>query len=320
MDKEMKNIFSYLTKNQGFYMDQCKNLYTKRETWIALKKFPQGMFVVLITDDKNEDTDEKEVREYLSKSGLSFSLNTIVLSNGEYIRNYGDNYSKVVIDRKNVRIVHCDQGLEGLGNVAVELLRKKEKNNMRNCGITISLISINIIIYIISAIMSDNFWDISSSVLLILGGKYGPLINDGEWWRILTCNFLHGGLIHIGMNMYSLYAIGPQIEEIFGKIKYVIIYTVAGISSSLLSYYLAPNTLSIGASGAIFGLLGALLSFAIKEKDRINKGAITNIVVIVAINLYIGTTIPNIDNYAHLGGFLGGIISSILCLLMAKKN
>ncbi|WP_207706232.1 rhomboid family intramembrane serine protease [Clostridium sp. HBUAS56017] len=319
----MKNIFSYLTKNEGFYMDQCKNLYTKREIWIAVKKFPQGIFAIAITDDKNADIDEREVREHLLKSGMNFSLNLIVLTNSEYIGEFHGSYPRVVININSHRIMYCDQSLEGIGNAAVEIIRRSEnphKKNKSNYVITIALISINIILYVISGILSDNFLDIDGAVLLLLGGKFGPLINNGEWWRIITCNFLHGGLIHIVTNMYSLYIIGSQIEIIFGKLKYIIIYTIAGITSSLFSYYLAPNTLSIGASGAIFGLLGALLSFAIKEKDRINKGVITNILIVVALNIYIGTTIPNIDNYAHFGGLIGGMIISVIFLLTSKKS
>jgi rhomboid protease GluP len=109
--------------------------------------------------------------------------------------------------------------------------------------------------------------------------------------------------------MYALYSIGPVVEKIYGPKKYILIYFVSGILSSLLSYTMSP-AMSIGASGAIFGLLGAMLVYAYNMRKRIGKGLIKNIVTVIAINLFIGMTIPNIDNFAHIGGLLGGLIIS----------
>lgn len=160
--------------------------------------------------------------------------------------------------------------------------------------------------------LSKSIVDIDSMTLLEMGAKYNPLISRGEVWRLFTAAFLHGGILHLACNMYSLYAVGTQVERIYGKVKYIIIYILSALGASVLSYLLAPRSLSVGASGAIFGVLGAILVFVIKEKNKLSKGALGNILSVIALNLYIGFTIPNIDNYAHIGGLIVGIIISII--------
>lgn len=115
-------------------------------------------------------------------------------------------------------------------------------------------------VYLISAMLSKSIVDIDSMTLLEMGAKYNPLISRGEVWRLFTAAFLHGGILHLACNMYSLYAVGTQVERIYGKVKYIIIYILS----------------------------------------------------VIALNLYIGFTIPNIDNYAHIGGLIVGIIISII--------
>ncbi|MDS0524153.1 rhomboid family intramembrane serine protease [Clostridium sp. SHJSY1] len=303
-------------------MDQCKNIYSKKEIWIGLKNFSEGILAVIITDNSNADVDEKEAREYLLGKGLDFRLSVIVLSDGNSFYDYNKNYSKVVVDINNPRIIYCDLGLEVFGNISAEIIRRNKNSGIRNVSkytVTVSLIAINIVVFIISALMTTNFvknLSIDDYTLAILGAKYTPLINQGQWWRLFTCMFLHGGLIHIAVNMYSLYSIGTQIEEIYGRYKYLIIYIISGLTASLFSYYLSPNSLSVGASGAIFGLLGAILAFAIKERERMDKGVIGNIIITIAFNLYLGTAVlSNIDNYAHVGGFIGGLIVAGICLI-----
>ena len=97
-----------------------------------------------------------------------------------------------------------------------------------------------------------------------------------------------------------MYIIGKQIEDLYGKKAYIIIYSLSGLGGSILSYYLAPTSLSVGASGAIFGLLSALLVYAYKERGRIQKGAISNLLFVIGINLLFGLSMPNIDNYGHI--------------------
>ena len=198
-------------------------------------------------------------------------------------------------------------------------LRENKIVNKNNI-VTMSIIAINIILYIITAIMSKNIFDINAYVLLYMGGNYGALVSHGQIWRLLTCAFLHGGIIHILCNMYALYALGPQVEILFGRVKYIIIYLLSAIGGSLLSYKFSPNSLSIGASGAIFGLFGAMVVFVLKYKDRIPKKVLNNLFGVIILNLLIGFNLQGIDNFAHIGGLLVGALVAFLFLMKKTRN
>lgn len=197
---------------------------------------------------------------------------------------------------------------------------KENKIVNQNNIVTMIIIAINIILYIITAIMSKNILDINAYVLLYMGGNYGALVSKGQVWRLLTCAFLHGGLIHILCNMYALYAIGPQVEILFGRVKYIIIYFFSAVGGSLLSYICSPNNLSIGASGAIFGLFGAMVVFVLKYKDRIPKRVLNNLFGVIILNLLIGFNLQGIDNFGHIGGLLAGALVAFLTLTKEDKN
>lgn len=198
-------------------------------------------------------------------------------------------------------------------------LRENKILNKNNI-VTMSIIAINIILYIITAIMSKNILDINAYVLLYMGGNYGALVSHGQVWRLLTCAFLHGGIIHIFCNMYALYALGPQIEILFGRVKYIIIYLLSAIGGSLLSYKFSPSSLSIGASGAIFGLFGAMVVFVLKYKDKIPKRVLNNLFGVIILNLLIGFNLQGIDNFAHIGGLLVGALVAFLFLMQKTRN
>lgn len=324
----MKNLqdtyYRYLTKSEGFYMDQYLSKFHNENMWIAIKNFPEGLYTVLIIDEENEDVDINEAIEYLDQKGLVYSLQVIISSDGNYIKGYSDRVSRFVINRRNLDTIYCDESCDVLKKIFYNLSirHNDEKTNfIKEYKVTSILIGINILVYLLEAWMAKSVMDIDVFTLIKMGGKYGPLISSGEVWRLITCTFLHGGLTHILFNMYALYALGPQIEIIYGKVKYLVIYILAGIASSYLGYVLQPETVSIGASGAIFGLLGALLVYAVKERGKIRKGAITNLLTVVGINLVLGMTLSNIDNLGHIGGLLGGIIISFIILqFKIRKN
>ena len=146
-----------------------------------------------------------------------------------------------------------------------------------------------------------------------MGAKVNTLIDDGQWWRLITAAFLHGGLIHILFNMIALKSIGVQVEKIYGWKKYLVIYFTAALGSSALSYVFSPKSISVGASGAVFGLLGAMLIFGIIKRDIIGKSFVFNIIQVIFLNIVIGLTVPNIDNWGHIGGLiLGALVAKIL--------
>lgn len=147
--------------------------------------------------------------------------------------------------------------------------------------------------------------------LLMQGAKINQLIAHGEYWRLLTPIFLHANEIHLLVNCYSLYVLGQLVERIYGPRKFAIIYFGAGILGNILSMiFSSPYSYGVGASGAIFGLLGAVLYFGIENPKVFKKYFGANVIVTVIINGIIGATIPNIDSFAHLGGLIGGFLVS----------
>jgi len=196
-------------------------------------------------------------------------------------------------------------------------LKNKSQGTMVKWPVTTALIALNVAAYAVTAFLSQDIINSNIYVLVFLGAKVNSLIAAGEIWRLATCMFLHGGIFHLALNMYSLYAVGPVIENFFGKKKYTAIYFISGICSSLLSFYMTPE-ISIGASGAIFGVLGACLVFAVKMKNRIGKDFMINVIAVIGINLFLGFSVSMVDNFGHIGGLIGGIASSLI--LFKKKR
>lgn len=193
------------------------------------------------------------------------------------------------------------------GNIIQDEKKVKEEKPT----LTYILVGLNVIMYLITAFLSGNIIDSNTGVLVFLGAKVNSLIDKGQYYRLITAAFLHGGLMHIGFNMYALTALGPLVEKVFGKVKYLIIYFVAAISSSYLSYIFS-SSISIGASGAIFGLLGASLVFAVKTQDKVGREFINNIMSVIVVNLIIGFSMANVDNFGHIGGLIGGFLISLI--------
>ena len=183
---------------------------------------------------------------------------------------------------------------------------------MKKPIITYLIIAICVIMFLITCVFSKGRLDISASLLVRLGGNLGYYTKNGEYYRLFTCMFLHAGIIHLLCNMYSLYVIGPQIESFYGKYKFIFIYIVSGICGSLLSLaFSQDNIVSVGASGAIFGLLGSILYFGYHYRVYLGNVLKSQIVPIIILNLMIGFMISGIDNFAHIGGLVGGVFASM---------
>lgn len=169
-----------------------------------------------------------------------------------------------------------------------------------------------VVIYIISFLLSGSLFEPSLAALIFLGAKQNELIAAGELWRLVGAMFLHGNLVHIFFNAYALYALGPESERIYGTPRFLAVYFLAGVGGSVASYLFSPAT-SVGASGAIFGLMGALGIFFYLNRRAFGaagRAQVQNIVAIGAINLLIGFSMPGvIDNFGHLGGLAAGLIA-----------
>ena len=200
-----------------------------------------------------------------------------------------------------------------LNNKTVEedkALAKVFRNNEKPI-VTMMLIFINVIVYLLSLVdyngILNNF------------ANYYLYVQNGEYYRLITAAFFHADLIHLLCNMYSLAIIGKEVETVLGKKKFIFVYFMSAILGSLFSGVLA-NYSSIGASGAIFGLLGTLVYFGYHYRLYLGNVIMTGIVPVIILNLVIGFMNPMIDNFGHIGGLIGGVFSGMIVGIEGKTS
>ena len=177
--------------------------------------------------------------------------------------------------------------------------------------VTQGILGINVAVFVAMLLggvaMLDNP---SGQDLVHWGANFGPLTVSGQWWRLLTCIFIHGGLLHIGFNMWCLWSLGRIAESVYGHWTFATVYLISGLSASLASLIWNPVILSVGASGAIFGIAGALIaSFYLRS-----------VMVFVGYNLFFGAMIARTDNAAHIGGLLMGLLLGALIAKVAPGH
>ena len=165
----------------------------------------------------------------------------------------------------------------------------------------------NVVVYILTLLTGDR--------LILEYGMFGAAVASGEWWRLLTAPFLHAGLWHVGLNMLALWVLGGVVEPLLGRWRFVGVYLVSALGGTVTSYALTgPGVISVGASGAVFGLLGATLVVL----RRLNRD-VSGVVVLLVINVVLGFVVPTIDWRAHLGGFVaGGLVT--LAMVAAPRR
>jgi rhomboid protease GluP len=181
------------------------------------------------------------------------------------------------------------------------------------------LLAINVAVFVIPALLAllgVRFAGIPiDNAVLALGAKDNEQIAvQGQYYRFLTAMFLHAGLLHIGFNAYALYALGPEAERIYGTARFLALYFIAGLAGGVASYALNPNP-AVGASGAIFGLIGGLAAFyyvARQVLGEVSRQQLGSLITVIMINLFIGFSSPFIDNTAHIGGLIGGAVAGWL--------
>ena len=225
------------------------------------------------------------------------------------------------------KLIKDKEGIDLIVNVTNDINAKTVKENEtyskifkpKKIIVTPVLISICILMFLLMYILGNGSENIGT--LLLFGANYKPLVEIGQIWRLATSIFLHIGIIHLFVNMYALYVIGKQLESFLGKIKFLIVFLGSGIIGSLLSVVL-HDSVSAGASGAIFGLLGSLLYFGYHYRLYLGTLLRTQVIPVIILNLLIGFMLPGIDNFAHIGGLVGGYL--LTCVLgvpgKSRKN
>ena len=171
--------------------------------------------------------------------------------------------------------------------------------------ITYALIAINVILFVIPLLYSQLQQMVDTLCV------HGPSIRAGEYYRLIGGMFMHGSLFHLIFNCYALYVLGSQIESFLGKFKFTIIYFLAGIMGSLFSITFNGNVASIGASGAIFGLMGSLLYFGYHYRVYLGNALKSQIIPLIIANLFFGFIMAGVDNAAHIGGLIGGLLVTV---------
>jgi membrane associated rhomboid family serine protease len=169
--------------------------------------------------------------------------------------------------------------------------------------VTYTLIAINLLIYLVTVVQGSGLSS-PGGTLFNKMFLYGPYVGHGDWWRIVTAMFLHASLLHIGFNMYALWAIGRIVEQYLGTARYIGLYFVSGLAGSAGALLQTPHTPVLGASGAIFGILGAMLVIEWQVTGSLAGQAMT----LIVINLVISFLIPGISWGGHVGGLIGGIL------------
>jgi rhomboid protease GluP len=198
----------------------------------------------------------------------------------------------------------------------IELL-KPQKDYL----VTQIIIFINILIFVIMVFSGLGFLSFDSQDLLKWGANFRPLTTSGEWWRLLTNIFLHGGLMHILSNIIGLIMVGFFLEPLLGRTKYLLIYIITGIIASCISIWWYNATVSVGASGAVFGLYGVFLTLLLTKifPPDFSKSFLITTLIFIAYNLLMGLT-GGIDNAAHIGGLISGLIIGIILAIFLKRN
>jgi membrane associated rhomboid family serine protease len=221
---------------------------------------------------------------------------------------------------------------QGVRKVTSAAERAVTGSGSRRVGaVTLALIGINVAVYLAELALGGNIegqgnWIYEHGSLLANGAYHfqgaelvsGPPgavapgatmagVTHGEWWRLITAAFLHYGPIHLGLNMLALYWYGPVLEQLIGRWRYLLLYLVAGLAGSAGALYLSPNDITVGASGAIFGVLGALL--VLERRGMISSGG--QILMLIVLNLVFTVAVPGISIGGHIGGLTAGIVTML---------
>ena len=347
-DEIMMSLAHYFITKENYVPINVQG--AQNEIWLENLEGPYRVIRInakSIYNDEQYLADIFKIRyiiKQIKRKTLSFKVNTlnICLNVSEKVNLEPKfNISSIKLDsvkeiKENNRLVSTfpaikDDLLEGKNNldliinVTNDINEKTQKSNKlfekvfspKKIIVTKALILINIIVFLLMYILGQGSEDIET--LLLFGANNITLVKMGEVWRLLTCSFLHIGFLHLLVNMYSLGLIGSQLETYVGKLKFLVIYLASAISGSLFSL-VGGATLSAGASGAIFGLLGSLLYFGYHYRLYLSSVLKSQIIPIIIFNLALGLLIPSIDILAHIGGLIGGYLITMALGLEGKSH
>lgn len=309
LDNEVPLIrinINYIHNNEQLEMDQRKAELIRKT--IKKKTYSVKMSMLNILVNARDEVAPKEADNI-----ESIVINKISdLKKNEFINEHYPDF-KDKVNFKKSDAVNLFEMTEELNNKTVNEDKKLAKVFMGNDKpvVTTILIALNVIMFLLSVF--------DYSFVINTFANYYLNVKNGEVYRLITAAFVHANVLHIFFNMYALYALGPQIEKFYGRKRYLLIYLGSALLGSLLSVVLT-NNVSVGASGAIFGLFGAMLYFGYKYRATLDGFLKSGIIPVIVINLLLGFMIPGIDVYGHIGGLLGGLVLSYAFGVVNKEN
>jgi len=283
------------------------------------------VYNVYVTEHEPVDSWETLKKPMLMKDKKPVKMNVFYVTDDnreeEQSRLLKQMDSSIYMEQDFPSRVEQEQSLHQYKYQLAHILKNKNDNIERvfNYGkprITYGLILINIFIFLM---LEFNGGSTNIETLITFGAKYNPAILAGEWWRIITSMFLHVGALHLFMNMLAIYYLGIAVERIYGSSRFIIIYFISGIIGSLTSFAFNIHV-AAGASGALFGLFGALLYFGVIYKQLFFQTMGKSVIFILLINLFFGLLVPQIDMGAHLGGLIGGFVAAAITSLPLQKK
>lgn len=182
--------------------------------------------------------------------------------------------------------------------------------------VTRAIVAANLAVFAVMVLSGVGLMSPTVDDLVDWGGNYGPRTLAGQWWRLFTCTFVHAGAIHLAFNMWALWNVGRLVERMVGNFAFLVLYLVSGLTGSLASVAWNPWVISVGASGAVFGVIGALLGFILAHRHAVPASVFqeirNSILGLLGVNLVLGMSIPGIDMAAHVGGLGAGFVCGLI--------
>lgn len=297
-------VSNYIHNDEQLNYDLFKTKQITKK--IKRKTFTFNMDVLSIFVNLNDQVDLNKVN--VNHIDCANVKKVSDLNKYDFIMN---NYPEITVDTD-----FKEEGLNLFMKITSDITRKNEEESYKAEDVfkpkkpivTYALIAINIVMFLLLNTVGNGSDDVKT--LIDFGALHQSLVQAGDYYRLITCSFLHIDIFHIFFNMYALYIVGSQIESFYGKGKYLCIYLFSAIMGSLFSC-LFTDAVSAGASGAIFGLFGALIYFGNHYKVYLGNVIHSQIIPILLLNFALGFMIDGIDLSAHIGGLIGGFIISM---------
>lgn len=309
--KVIRIVSNYIHNDEQLHYDLAKANYVLRKIKVKTFSFTMPTLNLFVNMGENVSKMEEEASEFNHFSCVKIKTIDDIQKSPALLE---------IFPNIQKEVDYKEKGLELFIKLTTDINKKNEEEarkaedvfSAKKPIVTYTFLIINLICFLLAHV-SHSF--LNGTVLV------NKTYMNYEYYRLLTAAFLHYDILHLACNMYALYVLGPQLENFLGHIKYAFVYIMSAITGSLLSMaFLGDTTYGLGASGAIFGLLGSLLYFGYHYRVYLGNTLRSQIIPIIILNLGIGFMLTGIDNFAHIGGLIGGILATIAVGIKYKST